>query len=166
MPLSALAFAVLVVVVIVAVLVLVWGFAPRLVARLITAALLAAPGGFCFYGLLASFEPGDHASWRIGYSLIGLSCFAAAAWLGYGAFRPSRAALAWAVVGLFGGAGSAFICAWILFLADPGGRFAGFALAYALLSGPIGAAIGGAAGACIASPSRKERNHGSRISSQ
>ena len=140
--------------------------APAMVLRLITALLLAAPGGFCFCGLLASFEPGVPASWRIGYSLVGLSCFAAAAWLGHCAFRASHPALAWAVAGLFGGAGSALICAWILFVADPGGGLAGFALAYGLLSGPIGAAIGGVAGARIASLSHKERSQESEIINQ
>ena len=155
MALSALTFVALVVVVLVVVFVLIWALAPRLVARLITAASLAALGWSCFYGLLASFEPGDHTPWRIGHSVLGLSCLAAAAWLGFSVFRRPRAALAWGVAGLFGGAGSAFICAWIAFLVDPGGKFADFVLLYGLLSAPTGAAIGGALGAWIGSRSRK-----------
>lgn len=37
-------------------------------ARLWIIPPLLALAAFCFYGLLATFEPGNHLAWRIAYS--------------------------------------------------------------------------------------------------
>lgn len=64
--------------------VLLWRFGPTSVARVVTAALLAAVALFCVFGFLATFEPLSRSvqiTWRIVYSLTGLSCLVIAVWL-------------------------------------------------------------------------------------
>ncbi|MHC4993495.1 MAG: hypothetical protein ACYTGQ_00425 [Planctomycetota bacterium] len=112
--------------------------------RLVAALLLGLVGFFCFYGLMASFEPGDHLKFQIGYTCIGLICFGSASWLGYSGFHAIRPALAWAVCGLFVGFGTTFFVIWAMYLADTPDGFLRYIFMYAVASGPIGAVLGAA----------------------
>ena len=48
------------------------------IVKLLAALALVAVAAFCGFGFLATFEPGPNVvAWRIGYSLVGLSCLAA-----------------------------------------------------------------------------------------
>ena len=137
--------------------------APVIVLRVITALLLAALGEFCVFGFLASLEPGNHLPWQIGYSLLGLSSFTGAIWLGFGAFELQRVVLIRVIVGICLGASIAFFVLFFLFMVGPRGdvtrSLAG--VSYGLLGAPIGAAIGGALGAWIGSRFRNGGTHGS-----
>jgi hypothetical protein len=52
-------------------------------ARIIGSAGCLLLAAFCVFGFLATFEPGPHLGWRIGYALTGLLAFcgAIAPWL-------------------------------------------------------------------------------------
>ncbi len=45
------------------------------------ATLLLLVAAFCGYGFLASFEPGPHLAFRIGYPVLGALCLGSAGWL-------------------------------------------------------------------------------------
>jgi len=126
---------------------------PVIVFRLMAAVLLVALAEFCVYGFLASLEPGDHLPFRIAYPVLGLFFFAAAMWLGFGAFKLQRVVLIRGFVGLCLGASIAFFLLLLLFTVGPRGDFtrplAGAGIAS--LGAPIGAAIGGALGVWIGS---------------
>lgn len=121
---------------------------PVIIFRLVSAVLLIALAEFCTYGFLTSLEPGDHLPFQIAYPILGLSFFAAAMWLAFGAFRLQRSVLIRGLVGLCLGALIAFFLLLILFMVGPRGDFTRpfLGTGYALLGTPLGAAIGGMLG--------------------
>ena len=57
------------------------------VIKLLASLALLAVAAFCGFGFLATFEPPGSVGWRIGYTVVGLACLAAAAWLLLGGRR-------------------------------------------------------------------------------
>lgn len=124
---------------------------PVNVFRLMAALLLVVPVLFCVFGFLASFEPGDHLRFQIGYALLGLFFFAAATWLGFSAFRLSRMVLMRGIIGLCLGAFVAWLGLYVVTIIGPMGASIWLGARFALFGAPIGAAIGGALGVRIGS---------------
>lgn len=132
---------------------------PIIVPRLVVAVLLIALAEFCVFGFLTSLEPGDHLPFRIAYPVLGLFCFVAAMWLGFGAFKLQPRGLIQGIVGLCVGAAIAFSVMLLLFIAGPRGDFTHLwkGAGIASLGTPIGASIGGALGAWVGSRRANER---------
>ena len=125
----------------------------RMIAfRIAVALLLLASVEFCVFGFLASFEPGNNPSFRIAFPLVGLSFFAGAAWLGFGAFRLPRGVLMRGIIGLCLGTFIAWFATYLVTIMGPGiGTSMWSGARFALLAAPIGAPIGGASGVWIGS---------------
>ena len=50
----------------------------RVIMKFIGATLLLCAAGFCVFGFLASFEPGNGLAWKIGYGTLGCICLVGA----------------------------------------------------------------------------------------
>ena len=62
----------------------------NVITRVLTISALLAMTGFCIYGFLATFEPGDFMVWRIGYAAVGTLSLIGALITGATWFRSSQ----------------------------------------------------------------------------